>query len=122
MAVGLVSGNTCNCGFDTGLFAGGACSHRAPALSFVAEVEAVGVEDFGENFQGFDQSGARAVEVAMAVHREDLPAAHGGELGEAREFGEGCGFPAGAFQVESAGHDDEDVRILVEDLLPLDPG
>ena len=47
-----------------------------PARAVLAEVEGVGMEEFGEDFERFCQARAGAIEVLVAVQEVDLTFSH----------------------------------------------
>lgn len=73
--------------------------------------EELGMKDFREDFEGFDDSGARSVEELVSVGEKDLAGANGSEMGPTGMLSEWSKFLAGAWDVKATGQNHDDIRI-----------
>ena len=84
---------------------------RLPGNALVRGSELFGVKDFGQKLGGVGQARSRTVEVLIAIGQIDTSLASGSKLGESGLSAEGGHLGPGARQIESAGQDQNDVRV-----------
>ena len=87
-----------------------------PAFAFVFEGEQFRVNDFGEDFQGFNEARSGTVEVLIAVGEEDFAGRDGAEALPFRSVCERRQFLPGARNIEAARKQNEDRGIAFHQL------
>src|SRR5262245_16605923 len=93
-----------------------------PSVALVTEMKNLWMNHLREYLERFHESRAGAIEIVAAIGQVNALVFHGTKLGPIRSLGERRHFPAGARDVESAGHHDEDFRIVFPNGFPVQPG
>ena len=92
-----------------------------PAGPFVAEFVAWLVKDVHENLSRLDDTRARPIEILVAVGQVDVVVLDGFQTRPTRMLGQQMQFLCRALDAEAAWHDDDEVRIGCDEIIPGHP-
>src|SRR5687767_9770962 len=97
-------------------------SPTLPASSLVPKCAGIGMKDFSQDFHRFNEARTGAIEELVSVREINVAILHRAQRFPLPLICDEGKFTERSFQTKSAWHDDNDVRVTGEKLIPICPG